>query len=190
MLIPACSTEGQLLLCNTDDTIQDIKSMYKSLLHEYDYKIKEAWVEGSIPNELSGTYFRNGPGMQVSNPRYKRHTFDGDGMVLSFTFKDGTAWFKNSFVRTQGFLDEQAAGRPVYRTAFTRGSADGNPFFNPLDFKLKNVANTGVVCWGNKLLALYESGLPHELDVHSLDTLGPSDVGGQLETDVLAAHYR
>jgi carotenoid cleavage dioxygenase-like enzyme len=35
-----------------------------------------------------------------------------------------------------------------------------------------------------------KSGLPHELDVHSLATLGPSDVGGQLETEVLAAHYR
>lgn len=29
-------------------------------------------------------------------------------------------------------------------------------FFNPFDFQLKNVANTGVVHWAGKLLALYE----------------------------------
>ena len=50
----------------------------------------------------------------------------------------------------------QAAGKPVYRTAFTCGSADGNPLFNPFDFQLKNCANTGVLYWGGRLLALYE----------------------------------
>jgi len=84
----------------------------------------------------------------------------------------------------------QAAGRPLYRTAFTRGAADGNPFFNPFDFNLKNCANTGVIPWAGKLLALYESGLPHELNPTTLETVGESTVGGQLETPVLAAHYR
>jgi hypothetical protein len=45
--------------------------------------------------------------LQVSNERYKRHTFDGDGMVLSFSFDQGRVWFKNKFVRTKGFVDEQ-----------------------------------------------------------------------------------
>jgi hypothetical protein len=56
-----------------------------------------------------------------------------------------------SFVHTT-----QAAGRPVHRTAFTRGAADGSLLFNPFDLKMKNVANTGVLHWGGKLLALYE----------------------------------
>ncbi|KAF6256619.1 carotenoid oxygenase [Scenedesmus sp. NREL 46B-D3] len=174
----------------TDSTIADINGLHKSLLHEYDYLVQDAWVEGSIPKDLRGTYFRNGPGLQVSNERYKRHTFDGDGMVLSFSFDQGRAWFKNKFVRTKGFVDEQAAGRPVHRTAFTRGAADGSLLFNPFDFTLKNVANTGVVHWGGRLLALYESGLPHELDAATLDTLGESTINGQLATPVLAAHYR
>jgi all-trans-8'-apo-beta-carotenal 15,15'-oxygenase len=50
----------------------------------------------------------------------------------------------------------QAAGHPVHRTAFTRGAADGSLLFNPFDFTLKNVANTGVLNWGGRLLALYE----------------------------------
>lgn len=50
----------------------------------------------------------------------------------------------------------QAAGRPIHRTAFTKGAADGSLLFNPFDMQMKNVANTGVIHWGNKLLALYE----------------------------------
>jgi all-trans-8'-apo-beta-carotenal 15,15'-oxygenase len=170
--------------------------MYQSLLYEYDYEIDPAWVDGTIPSDLVGTYVRNGPGLQAA----KRHTFDGDGMVLSFSFPGGDGngngkgsggvRFKNKFVRTKGFVEEQAAGRPLFRTAFTRGAADGNPFFNPFDFNLKNCANTGVLNWGGRLLALYESGLPHELDPRTLETVGESTVGGQLETPVLAAHYR
>ncbi|KIY95659.1 lignostilbene-alpha,beta-dioxygenase [Monoraphidium neglectum] len=152
-----------------------------------------AHVEGTIPSDLVGTYVRNGPGLQVNSGKTKRHTFDGDGMLLQFTFpggEGGRVRFKNKFVRTKGFLEEQAAGRPTLRTAFTRGSVDGNPFFNPFDFNLKNCANTGVLAWAGKLLALYESGLPHELDPRTLETVGESTVGGQLETPVLAAHYR
>jgi hypothetical protein len=37
----------------------------------------------------------------------------------------------------------QAAGKPLYRSAFTTGAADGSPFFNPFDLDMKNVANTG-----------------------------------------------
>ena len=48
----------------------------------------------------------------------------------------------------------------MYRTAFTRGSADGNPLFNPFDLNLKNCSNTGVLFWGNRLLSLYEVGGP------------------------------
>lgn len=50
--------------------------------------------------------------------------------------------------------------------------------------------STGVLAWGGRLLSLYESSLPHELDPTTLDTLGESTVGGQLETPVLGAHYR
>jgi hypothetical protein len=35
-----------------------------------------------------------------------------------------------------------------------------------------------------------QSGLPHELDPATLDTIGESTIGGQLATPVLAAHYR
>ena len=47
----------------------------------------------------------------------------------------------------------------LHRGAFSVGSPSGEGFFNPLDFAVKGVANTGVLAWGGKTLALYEVGL-------------------------------
>lgn len=64
-------------------------------------------------------------------------------------------------------------------------------FFNPFDFDVKNVANTHVVYWGGKLLALWEGGLPHELDPRTLETLGPTTLGGTLpDKGPFAAHFK
>lgn len=104
---------------------------------------------------MEGTYFRNGPGLQVTNSNssgsgggsgaFSRHAFDGDGLIARFSFKGGRAAFSCRFVRTEGFLAEQVAGRPLQRSAFTKGAADGSPFFNPFDMRLKNPANTGAL---------------------------------------------
>ncbi|KAG2441768.1 hypothetical protein HXX76_003381 [Chlamydomonas incerta] len=129
-------------------------------------------------------------GTLINNPKYKRHNFDGDGMILSLAFKDGRAYFRNRFVRTDGFVKEQEAGRPLFRNSFSRGSADGSPFFNPFDLTFKNVANTGVLAWGGQLYALWEAGLPYAMDPTSLATSGESRMGGALKGTTFAAHYR
>ena len=49
---------------------------------------------------------------------------------------------------------------------------------NLLNLELKNVANTNAQYWGGRLLSLWEAGMPHEMDPDSLDTLGPSTLGG------------
>ncbi|QHN87523.1 Carotenoid cleavage dioxygenase 7 [Arachis hypogaea] len=37
---------------------------------------------------------------------------------------------------------------------------------------MKNVANTSVVRWGEKLLCMWEGGEPYEIDSWTLDTIG------------------
>ncbi|KAI8475714.1 MAG: retinal pigment epithelial membrane protein-domain-containing protein, partial [Monoraphidium minutum] len=182
------SREGRNVV--TTEMLLDVKRLLGSLYEEYDYAFDPAWIEGKIPADLEGTYFRNGPGLQVTSGRYTRHVFDGDGMVCAFALRGGRAWFRNRFVRTRGFVDEQAAGRPLYRSAFTKGSADGSPFFNPFELDLKNVANTGVLHWAGRLLALFENGLPYEMDPRTLGTRGETRLGGAVTTKALGAHYR
>ncbi|MEW5313269.1 MAG: hypothetical protein WDW38_004853 [Sanguina aurantia] len=174
----------------TAETLQDACSIFGSFLEEHEYWVEEQHVDGTIPAELLGTFFRNGPGLQVDRPGHQRHTFDGDGMLLSMAFKDGKAFFRNRYVRTRGFVDEQEAGKPLYRNTFSKGSADGGRWFNPLDLKFKNVANTGVIFWAGRLLALWEAGRPHLLDATTLHTTErESNLGGCIG-NVLAGHYR
>ncbi|MEW5298931.1 MAG: hypothetical protein WDW36_002000 [Sanguina aurantia] len=234
----------------TAETLQDACSIFGSFLEEHEYWVEEQHVDGTIPAELLGTFFRNGPGLQVDRPGHQRHTFDGDGMLLSMAFKDGKAFFRNRYVRTRGFVDEQVGGGgeavqgvievieagaldstepsrgwdPTQNTGspllvsgssskasvdqreadhgklplictrntftFSKGSADGGRWFNPLDLKFKNVANTGVIFWAGRLLALWEAGRPHLLDATTLHTTErESNLGGCIG-NVLAGHYR
>ncbi|EKF21760.1 retinal pigment epithelial membrane family protein [Mycolicibacterium hassiacum DSM 44199] len=70
-------------------------------------------VEGKVPDDLDGVYLR-----QTENPLHPPikhyHPFDGDGMLHCIEFRDGKANYHNKFVRTDGFLAEQQAGRSLW----------------------------------------------------------------------------
>jgi all-trans-8'-apo-beta-carotenal 15,15'-oxygenase len=168
--------------------VTDWQRGYESLTTEYSYAIEN--IEGEIPHGLEGTLFRNGPGRLDVNGEYFHHPFDGDGMISAVSFKEGKAWFRNRYVRTEGFLAESAAGKILYRGVFGT-QKPGGWLANAFDLKLKNIANTSVVYWGDRLLALWEAGLPHELNPHTLETLGPSTLDNLLEAqDSWSAHPR
>ncbi|MBI4782734.1 MAG: carotenoid oxygenase family protein [Oscillatoriophycideae cyanobacterium NC_groundwater_1537_Pr4_S-0.65um_50_18] len=168
--------------------LQEWQKGYQSLLKESDYWIDE--VEGQIPAELSGTLFRNGPGLLDIKGQPFHHPFDGDGMVCAFTFAEGRVHFRNRFVRTQAFVEEQQAGKILYRGVFGT-QKPGGWLANAFDLKLKNIANTNILYWGSKLLALWEAAEPHRLDPATLETIGLDDLDGVLQTgSAFAAHPR
>lgn len=159
---------------------------YRSLSQEYDYWIDD--ITGEIPQDLQGTLFRNGPGLLDINGQKIHHPFDGDGMICQISFKNGQAHFRNRFVRTEGYLAEQKAGRILYRGVFGT-QKPGGWLANAFDFKLKNIANTNVLYWGGKLLALWEAAPPHRLDPNTLETIGLDDLDGILQHgSAFAAH--
>ncbi|MFI6789602.1 carotenoid oxygenase family protein [Nonomuraea sp. NPDC050383] len=125
-------------------------------------------VEGALPPELTGRYFRNGPNPLPGTP--SAHWFTGAGMVHGVRLRDGRAeWYRNRWVRTTELTD----GAPFVR-------ADGS-------FDHAAVpANTHVVPHAGRILALVETGLPYEL-TPELDTVGPCDFGGLL-TGGMTAH--
>jgi all-trans-8'-apo-beta-carotenal 15,15'-oxygenase len=168
--------------------IADWQRGYESLTTEHSYAITN--IEGEIPVGLEGTLFRNGPGRLEVNGDRLHHPFDGDGMISAVSFKDGKAWFRNRYVRTEGYLAESAAGKILYRGVFGT-QKPGGWLANAFDLKLKNIANTSVMYWGDRLLALWEAGLPHELNPHTLETLGPSTLDNLLKAqDAWSAHPR
>lgn len=118
-------------------------------------------IEGKIPDDFEGTYYRNGP-----NPIYPTqpyHWFDGDGMIHAVSIKDGKASYRNRFIQTSGFLKEYKEKKSLYNGILT-GSTIKN--------SSKNSSNTSII-WRNKqLLSLWEGGEPYLLTPETLDTEG------------------
>ena len=169
-------------------TREDWQRGYESQTKEHDYWIDD--IEGEIPEDLNGTFFRNGPGLLDINGQSIAHPFDGDGMVCAISFKNRRAYFRNRFVRTEGYVAEKAAGKILYRGAFGT-QKPGGWLANIFDLKNKNIANTGILYWGDKLLALWEGGQPHRLNPQNLETIGIEDLDGILQPgQAFSAHPR
>jgi carotenoid cleavage dioxygenase len=124
-------------------------------------------VEGAIPPELQGRYFRNGPNAAHGDPG---HWFLGEGMIHGVALSGGRAtWYRNRYVRTESFK----AGRPFIGE---NGVANHDV----------NLANINVICHARRILALDELSGPTEM-TPELETVGPFDYGGRLTT-VMTGH--
>ena len=134
---------------------------------------------GYVPDELRGVFFGNGPGRFQHQGVPYHHLFDGDGMITRIRFEEGRAWYTNRYVRTQEFVEEEQAGKMLYRSFGT--NLPGGIRTNFLKMRFKNAANTSVVYHAGKLLALWEGGLPHLLDPETLATRGRYDYEGVLQ---------
>ena len=156
----------------------------ENLDEEHSYWIEE--LEGEVPSNLRGTFFRNGPGRQKIGGQPYGHWFDGDGMLCAFTFNEGKVHFKNAYVRTPKYIEETAAQKILYRGFGTQlpGGMRANFLRLPA-----NPANTNSIYHGGKLLALNEGGRPWELKAESLETVGEYDYDGKLtKGQVFSAH--
>ena len=157
--------------------LEDWQGGHRTQPQEFAYWIEE--VTGTIPADLTGTLFRNGPGRLDRGGQRYHHPFDGDGMINQISFRQGTAFYRNRYVQTPEFQAEQQANKILYRGVFGT-QKPGGWLNNIFDLRLKNIANTNVIYWGGKLLALWEAAPPYRLDPGNLATLGLDHLGGIL----------
>ena len=147
-------------------------------------------ARGTVPNELRGTLYRNGPGRLERDGQRVHHPFDGDGMITALHFDENGVHCSNRFVRTSGWMAEEKAGKVLFRGVFG-SQKPGGPLANAFDLRLKNIANTGVIKLGDDLLALWEAAEPYALDPQTLQTRGLSLLGGVLKKgEAFSAHPR
>ncbi|WP_101758023.1 carotenoid oxygenase family protein [Oceanicoccus sp. KOV_DT_Chl] len=140
-------------------------------------------VEGEIPADLHGSFYRNGPNQRFK-PRGDYHLFAGDGMVHGFHIKDGKVDYNNRWVRTAKFNIEDKEGRAVINAM---NPFDCDPEYS--DFVLvdkEGLANTAVVWHGDRLLALEEGHAPYELDPDTLESVGMWTFRGKLSSAMTA----
>ncbi len=142
-------------------------------------------ISGAIPTNLRGTLYRNGPARLSRGGQRVGHWFDGDGAILRIHFGDSGATGTYRYVKTQGYLDEQKQDSFIYPNyGMTAKGAFWNNWLKPV----KNAANTSVLALPDRLLALWEGGKPHALDLETLTTVGIDDLFGLTDKQSFSAH--
>lgn len=150
--------------------------VFDPLLDEHSYDVTE--IDGTVPRELHGTLYRNGPGRWQVGTTLLDCIFDGDGMVSRFTFDQGRVGFRNRYLRTPQYRSKRRWRAGV-------GTSTGVPM------PPANTANTSLSFHAGDLLALWEGGKPTRVDPDTLETYGLHDFGGRLKgLGMWSAHPR
>jgi len=130
-------------------------------------------VRGTLPEWLTGSLIRNGPGtFQVGKRRY-RHWFDGLAMLHRFTIHGGRVSYANRFLETESYRIARDEGRIAYpefatdpcRSMFARAMAVFDP--QATDSAKVNIARVA-----DHYLALAETPIQVEFDPETLRTVG------------------
>ena len=145
-------------------------------------EVADLVVLGEIPPEIDGTFYRVMVDPFVP-PDPGNVPLDGDGHVSAFRFHKGHVDMKVRYVETERLKLERTAGRRMfglYRNPYTHHPC--------VRAAVDSTANTNVVPWANKLLALKEGGLPYELDLDTLETIRYDPFEGQVKAKTFTAH--
>ncbi|KAK9068239.1 hypothetical protein SSX86_012350 [Deinandra increscens subsp. villosa] len=168
----------------------DYQFLFVSQRSETDNPVTLRIVEGSIPTDFPlGTYYLTGPGLFRDDHGSTVHPLDGHGYLRAFTIDGvkGDVTFMAKYIETAAQVEEH--NRETGEWQFThRGPfsvlKNGKKIGNTK--VMKNVANTSVLKWGERLFCLWEGGAPYEIDSKSLDTIGKFDLIDGLVDDSLS----
>jgi len=142
---------------------------------------------GKIPLGFRGSLYRNGPARLERGGVAVGHWFDGDGAILAVHFTDGGASAVYRYVQTAGYQAEEKADKFLYSNY---GMTAPGPVWLRWTKTVKNAANTSVLALPDRLLALWEGGPPHRLDLETLETLGMDYLGSLDSNFVYSAHCK
>ncbi len=147
-------------------------------------------ISGRIPAGLQGTFYQNGTGRLQRGQEPVGHWFDGDGAILRVALSEQGATATYRYVQTAGYQAESAADKFLYGNY-------GRRYPGPLwahiaglmkGTSVKNSANTSVLALSDKLLALWEAGNPHSLNLETLETQGKESLGWLKPAQPFSAH--
>jgi len=145
--------------------------------------IKDLEVEGVLPAELDGVFFRVAPDPRFPPVLQDDIWFNGDGMAARFEFRGGRVDFRQRWVHTEKFNLENAAGQALF-------GAYRNPLTDhpSVRGRVRGTANTNIVYHGGQLLALKEDSPPVAMDPETLQTRGGWSFESALEGQTFTAH--
>ncbi|KAL4567193.1 hypothetical protein LXL04_022768 [Taraxacum kok-saghyz] len=170
----------------------DYQSLFVSQRTETANPVSLRVVEGSIPSDFPlGTYYLTGPGLFKDDFGSTVHPLDGHGYLRAFTIDGakGEITYMARYIKTAAQVEEHdgetGEWRFTHRGPFSvlkNGKKIGNTKV------MKNVANTSVLRWGDRLFCLWEGGAPYEIESASLDTVGKFDLINNSNGSILDEH--
>lgn len=140
-------------------------------------------IQGAIPPGLEGTLYRNGADWQYPSKRTDDIFIDGEGMMHMFRFEDGQVSYRSRWVHTERYKLQQKAKRQLfgrYRNRYTNDPQAGDTH--------NGTANTTAMFHAGHLYALKEDDHPYELNPDTLETIGRTDMNGQITSTSFTAH--
>jgi all-trans-8'-apo-beta-carotenal 15,15'-oxygenase len=155
---------------------------FHSLAREHGFE--DLAVEGTLPADLDGTLYRNGPAIFEAQGVPYRHWFDGDGAISAVRISGGKARGGVRVTVSKELAVERAAGRPLYTSGYTLAPA----WWRRLGARAKNTSSINVLCHAGRVYALPEMDKPYEIDPETLATRGERDLG-VLKAGI-QAHFR
>ena len=139
-------------------------------------------VLGEIPSAIDGTFYR-----VMCDPFVPPHPdnvpLDGDGNISAFRIRNGRVDMKLKYIETERYKLERRANKALfglYRNPFTHHPC--------VRAAVDSTANTNLVYWARRLLALKEGGLPYYVDPDTLETKGYDPFAGQVKAKTFTAH--
>lgn len=145
-------------------------------------EVADLVVLGSIPTGISGTFYRVMVDPFVP-PDERNVPIDGDGSISAFRFHEGRVDMRMRYIETERYKLERKAGRALfglYRNPYTHHPC--------VRAAVDSTANTNLVYWAGRLLALKEVALPYSVDPDTLETLEYDPFKGQVNAKTFTAH--
>ncbi len=149
-------------------------------------QIKLTNLLGKIPNDINGVLYKNTAVCFERNGEIRSHWFDGDGAILKLQVQKGEITASYKFIQTESYLRENQEKRFI---SANLGSLGKTWLERLRSFQPANRSNTSVLPVEGKLLTLWEGGLPYNLDLDTLQTIGLDNLNGTLKSnETFSAH--
>jgi beta,beta-carotene 9',10'-dioxygenase len=156
---------------------------------ENEMSVDQLPVRGQIPEWLSGTLIRNGPGtFEVGAQRY-RHWFDGLSMLHKFSINNRRVSYANKYLNTKSYRAARENGRISYsefatdpcRSFFSRVTSVFSPH-------ITDSAKVSIAKMAEHYMALAETPIQVEFDPETLETVGVFNYEDRLVGQMTTVH--
>ena len=155
-------------------------------VHRSEDTLYDCEVEGKLPADLDGVFYRVGPDPQYPKPEkwMMDIPFDGEGHISMFRIKDGHVDYRSRYAQNQRWKAQHAARRSLF--GMYRNPATDDPSVKGLS---RGTANTQIVYPQGRLFAMREDSPPVAMDPLTLETTDDYyTFGGGMKSLTFTAH--